>query len=94
MQVAIQLWQEQIDKQNLSKEAISEIAEAIANAKDQTGNLDEKTKELKQNAEELAHQLHDAMFPTDTDVNTEALESLSETIQDISTESKELADSL
>ena len=94
MQVAIQLWQEQIDKQNLSKEAINEIAEAIANAKDQTGNLDEKTKELKQNADELAHQLHDAMFPTDADVNIEALESLSETIQDIATESEELANSL
>jgi len=34
------------------------------------------------------------MFPTDADVNAEALESLSETIQDIAVKSEELADSL
>ena len=34
------------------------------------------------------------MFPTDSDVDTEVLETLSETIQDIADESDELADSL
>ena len=94
LQAAIDLWQQQIDKQTLSKEAIDEIAEAIANAGDQTSDLDEKTAELKEKAEEVAHQLHDAMFPTDEDIDTDVLETLSETIQNIADESDELADSL
>lgn len=101
MQVAIDLWQDQIDKQKQSKEVseetkqtINEIASAIANASDQTNNLKEKAEQLKQNASELEQQLHDAMFPTDADVDTGTLESLSETIQNVAVKSKELADSL
>ena len=91
---AIELWQLQINKQNLSKKAADEIAEAIANAKDQTSNLDERAEKLKEKAKEVAHQLHDAMFPTDADIDTDVLEALSETIQNIADKSDELADSL
>ena len=90
----IQLWQSLADKQALNKEQVDKIAEAIANAGDETQNLSDKSQDLKARAEEVAHQLHDAMFPTDEDVDTEALEALSETIQQIAESSEELADTL
>jgi len=90
----IDLWIELAKNQELNKEQVDAIAEAVGNAKDQTANLTERQQELKGMAEEVAHQIHDAMFPTDSDVDTEVLETLSETIQDIADESDELADSL
>jgi len=90
----IDLWIELAKNQELNKEQVDAIAEAIGDAKDQTANLTERQQELKGMAEEVAHQIHDAMFPTDSDVDPKVLESLSETIQDIADESNELADSL
>ena len=90
----IDLWIELAKNQKLNKEQVDAIAEAVGDAGDQTANLTERQQELKGMAEEVAHQLHDAMFPTDSDVDTEVLEALSETIQDIADESDELSDSL
>ena len=90
----IDLWIELAKNQELNKKQVDAIAEAVGNAEDQTANLTERQQELAEMAEEVAHQLHDAMFPTDSDVDTEVLETLSETIQDIADESDELADSL
>ena len=90
----IDLWIELAKNQELNKEQVDAIAEAVGNAEDQTANLTERQQELKGMAEEVAHQLHDAMFPTDSDVDTKVLENLSETIQDIADESDELADGL
>jgi len=90
----IDLWIELAKNQELNKEQVDAIAEAVGDAGDQTANLTERQQELKGMAEEVAHQLHDAMFPTDSDVDTEVLETLSKTIQDIANESDELADGL
>jgi len=92
--VQIDLWAKLAKHQRLNKEQVDAIAEAIGDAKDQTANLTERQQELKGMAEEVAHQIHDAMFPTDSDVDPKVLESLSETIQDIADESDELADGL
>lgn len=90
----IDLWTDLAKNQKLNKEQVDAIAEAVGDAEDQTANLTERQQELKGMAEEVAHQLHDAMFPTDSDVDTEVLETLSKTIQDIANESDELADGL
>ena len=90
----IDLWIELAKNQELNKKQVDAIAEAVGNAEDKTANLTERQQELKEKADELEHQLHDAMFPTDADIDTEVLETLSETIQDIADESDELADSL
>ena len=49
---------------------------------------------LKEGYAEAAHQLHEAMFPTDADVDESALQSLTETIQSIATSSAQLHDQL
>lgn len=90
----IDLWIELAKNQELNKEQVDAIAEAVGDAGDQTANLTERQQKLKGMAEEVAHQLHDAMFPTDSDVDTKVLKTLSETIQDIADESDELADGL
>lgn len=90
----IDLWIELAKNQKLNKEQVDAIAEAVGDARDQTANLTERQQELKEQAEEVAHQLHDAMFPTDSDVDPKVLENLSETIQDIADESDELDNNL
>ena len=90
----IEQWAKLAEDQELSKEHVDAIAEAISNASDQTKNLEENQKELEATAKEVAHQLHDAMFPTDADIDTKTLDSLTKVIQDIADESDDLADSL
>ena len=94
LNVQIKLWTGLAQQQQLSKKQVDDIANAVADAGDKTGNLTERQQELKQQAEEAAHQIHDAMFPIDSDVDPKVLENLSETIQDIADESDELADGL
>jgi len=94
LSIMIELLGEQAEKHQLTKENVEGIAEEIAKVGDQTKDLEGKTAELQAQAEETAHQLHDAMFPTDADVDTSALESLSEQIQEISVSAEELADTL
>lgn len=94
LETAIDLWQQQIDKQALSKEAVEEIAEAVADARDQTSNLTDRIQEFEDLQKEVEEQLYDALFPTDEDIDLGTLESLSETLQDIADQSDELADTL
>ena len=94
LNIQIDQWAKLAEDQALSKEYVDAIAEAISNAGDQTKNLEENQKELEATAKEVAHQLHDAMFPTDADIDTKALDSLTKVIQDIADESDDLADSL
>ena len=49
---------------------------------------------LKKDYAEAAHQLHEAMFPTDADVDESALQALTETIQSMATSSAQLHDQL
>ena len=49
---------------------------------------------LKKDYAEAAHQLHEAMFPTDADVDESALQSLTETLQSMATSSAQLHDQL
>ena len=94
MQEVIEEWQNLAQQGRITKEIAEQIVETVRQIGDQTQNLQEKAEQLKQKEEEVAHQIHDAMFPTDSDIDTEALQSMTELIQDIADKSDELADVL
>ena len=97
-QPVINAWTAIIEKQQKSKEWLQEfpgivkqISDAVAKVGDQTKNLSDRTAQLKQEEEKLAHQLHDAMFPTDSDVDETAYANLTKDIQSLSQQSEELS---
>lgn len=97
-QPVINAWTTIIEKQQKSKEWLQEfpgivkqISDAVAKVGDQTKNLSDRTAQLKQEEEKLAHQLHDAMFPTDSDVDETAYANLTKDIQSLSQQSEELS---
>ena len=91
MQAAINSWRSQLD--NLGKDSASAIVNAVKDAISQIQNLD-SLDNLKEKQLEIAHELHDALFPTDSDVDASALQSLTEVLEKISTASEELDDNL
>lgn len=94
LQVQIGLWQSLAEHHQLTKESVELIAEEIGKAGDQTQDLDARMQELAENAALVGHQLHDAMFPTDEDIDLDTLASLSDIFQDLADESEELSDDL
>lgn len=97
-QPIINEWTAIIEKQQKSKEWLQEfpgivkqIYDAVAKVGDQTKDLSDRTAQLKQEEEKLAHQLHDAMFPTDSDVDETAYANLTKDIQSLSQQSEELS---
>lgn len=75
-------------------EDFEDIAAAVSEVVDNMKNPEFNQDELKARAQQLYHQIHDVMFPTDKDIDLDALESLSEIFQDIADESEDLADDL
>ena len=87
-------WRRTIKEQGYSKELCDQIAATVQKVKEQTDNAGTTTADLTEQYKELAHIIYEGMFPTDEDIDTEALQTLSETIQDIADESNELSDDL
>ena len=83
----VKIWQQQIEHQGYSAELAEEIADKVAEVGDITENLDEKW-------EQVAYQMHEAMFPTDEDVDEGTLQNLSEIIQDTADEVEGLSKDL
>ena len=91
---AIEQWEKIIEQQGASFALTKDLAEEILKIGENTALSSEQVANMKNMLTEIEHQIHDALFPTDADVDTKALESLSEVIQQIADESDELADSL
>lgn len=94
METAVELWREQYKTTRMTQESAAAIQDAVKNAVSQTKNLVGQSDGLKEKAKEIAHELHDALFPTDSDVDASALQSLTEVLEKISTASEELDDNL
>lgn len=94
METAVELWREQYKTARMTQESAAAIQQAVKNAVSQTKNLVGQSDGLKEKAKEIAHELHDALFPTDSDVDASALQSLTEVLEKISTVSEELDDNL
>ena len=94
METAVELWREQYKTARMTQESAAAIQQAVKNAVSQTKNLVGQSDGLKEKAKEIAHELHDALFPTDSDVDASALQSLTEVLEKISTASEELDDNL
>lgn len=94
LEILTQAWRDTIEKQGYSFELCQKIADEIQKIVKETNNADQETDALTEQYKELAHVIYEGMFPTDEDIDTEALQTLSETIQDIADESDELSDDL
>ena len=90
----VENWRRLYDQQALSKEQVEAIYQKVAQLGDQTQKLNETQQERLKQQTEAYHQLHDAMFPTDSDVDQSALQSLSGVIQEIALASDQLDNSL
>ena len=90
----IQQWQECIKNQQVSVELAREIYKQVQATVDETGNLADSQGKLTEKAKEFEHQLHDAMFPLDSDIEETAVGALAKNIQAVATQSDELADRL
>lgn len=91
----IQIWQNMINEhQDLSYKVLSQITDAVNQAGDQTDNLKQKLEQTSRVGAEAAKQLHDALFPTDEDIDPGALNNLSERLMQLATTSEQLDDKL
>lgn len=90
----VEEWRRLYDQQALSKEQVEAIYQKVAQLGDQTKNLNETQQERLRQQTEAYQQLHDAMFPTDSDVDQGALQSLSSVIQEMADSSAELDNNL
>jgi len=61
-------WKEIINQQGISRETAREIFEAVKDYGDQITGAEENLAKLKEQSLEAAHAWHDAMFPTDSDI--------------------------
>ena len=77
-----------------TKENAEAIYEAIGKVGDKTANAEERTKQLEKLYDETAKKMAKAMFPTDSDVDTKALSSLTDLLQNSAEKSEQLADGL
>ena len=90
LQNQVNSWREINEKQGLSVESVKEIADYVSEFSKNPIDKDI----LDEQFLKAAHQWHDAMFPTDSDVDQSALAQLKNTIQDFAEPAAELADSL
>lgn len=90
----IELWKAMSPQQLRSKENAEAIYEAIGKIGNKTANTEERTEQLEKLYDETAKKMAKAMFPTDSDVDTKALSSLTDVLQGAAKDSKDLADGL
>ena len=90
----IQQWKSLAEIQNLSVEDMQNISDLMEKVGDQTGNFKGVYDYLKEQTKELQHQIHDAMFPTDADIDQSDLAQLTDVIEEMAPASEDLADSL
>ncbi len=90
LQNQVNSWREINEKQGLSVESVKEIADYVSEFSKNPIDKDI----LDEQFLKAAHQWHDAMFPTDSDIDQSALAQLKNTIQDFAKPAAELADSL
>ena len=87
-------WRRLYDNQQLSSKVLDDMYNKYVELDDQTQDLAKRQEERLKQQTEYYHQLHDAMFPTDSDVDQGALQSLSGIIQEMADSSVELDDNL
>ena len=90
----VKIWKDAYYNQTLTREQLEQIYQAIKRYSDQTKDLGKTQEERTRQLTESYHQLHDAMFPTDSDVDQGALQSLSSVIQEMADSSTELDNNL
>ena len=90
----VKIWKDAYYNQTLTREQLEQIYQAIKRYSDQTKELGKTQEERARQLTESYHNLHDAMFPTDSDVDQSALQSLSGVIQEIALASNQLDNSL
>lgn len=83
-----------LDNSRLTTEQAKQLAQAYNDAGDQTDGLKEKNEELKQLEEQLQEQLRAAFQPLDEDIDQGALDNLSDHLQQIAQQSKDIPDYL
>jgi len=87
MEYQVEIWQELYENHKMDLENLEKIRDAVTEISE-TSDLET----LKKGYEEVAHQIHDAMFPTDADVDESALQQLTETLEKTAVSSSELAE--
>ena len=87
-------WQYLTEQQIISVEQCENIANAVHEAIGQTENLVGQTEYLEEKTRQVEQAIFDAMFPIDSDVDSSALQILTQTIQELAPAAQELADSL
>ena len=84
----IELWKAMSPQQLRSKENAEAIYEAIGKIGNKTANTEERTEQLEKLYDETAKKMAKAMFPTDSDVDTKVLSSLTDVLQGAAKDSK------
>ena len=87
MEYQVEIWQELYENHKMDLENLEKIRDAVTEISE-TSDLET----LRKGYEEVAHQIHDAMFPTDADVDESALQQLTETLEKTAASSSELAE--
>ena len=76
------------------KEAKKQIADYVKNAIEEQVKVDIDTDQLNNQLKQVQQQIHDALFPTDSDIDKSILSEMTQLIQALSNESDELDDKL
>ena len=90
----VRKWRELIDQQGVTRQVARQIFENVDKYGDQTQEIEEKLNKLNQDYLTAAHAWHDAMFPTDSDIEQSAVQQLSDVLQGMADTSIEIDNDL